>query len=86
MPLTQTPRAYQIAIYDSIMQNGNTLVVLPTGLGKTLIALMLIQRKLGEGKGKCLFLSPTKPLGKQHYSSVMKTLGLEEDSVSLLNG
>src|SRR3989338_11504115 len=86
MPLTQTPRAYQIAIYDSIMQNGNTLVVLPTGLGKTLIALMLIQRKLGEGKGKCLFLSPTKPLGKQHYSSVMKTLGLEEDSVSLVSG
>ena len=92
MPLTQIPRAYQLAIYNSIMQNGNTLVVLPTGLGKTLIALMLIQKKLDErahdveNKGKCLFLSPTKPLGKQHYVSVMKTLELGEDVVALISG
>ena len=30
------PRAYQLAIYDSINRHGNTLVVLPTGLGKCL--------------------------------------------------
>lgn len=63
-----TPRAYQLAIYNSIIQNGNTLVVLPTGLGKTLIAVMLIRDKMKEGK--VLFLTPTKPLAKQHLKSV----------------
>jgi len=69
-----TPRAYQLAIYNSIMQNGNTLVVLPTGLGKTLIALMLIKEKKD---GRCLFLTPTKPLAKQHLNSIKEVLGID---------
>lgn len=79
-----TPRAYQLAIYHSIMQNGNTLVVLPTGLGKTLIALMLIKEKMQQGK--CLLMTPTKPLAKQHFHSVLKTLELGEDDVTLVSG
>ncbi len=78
------PRAYQLAIYNSIIRNGNTLVVLPTGLGKTLIALMLIQERMKTGR--CLILTPTKPLAKQHHQSVIKTLGLPEGQVSLVNG
>ncbi|MFH1521187.1 MAG: DEAD/DEAH box helicase [Candidatus Micrarchaeota archaeon] len=78
------PRAYQLSIYNSIMQHGNTLVVLPTGLGKTLIALMLIKDKMK--LGRCLFLTPTKPLAKQHYHSVMKTLELSEKNVALISG
>jgi len=66
------------------MQNGNTLVVLPTGLGKTLIALMLIKERMK--KGRCLFLTPTKPLAKQHYDSVIDTLGLCEKNVALITG
>ena len=62
-----TPRAYQLAIYHSINEKGNTLVVLPTGLGKTLLALMLIRDKIKEGR--CLFVTPTKPLAKQHFES-----------------
>ncbi len=79
-----TPRAYQLAIYDSILQNGNSLVILPTGLGKTLIALMLIRDKMKGGK--CLFLTPTKPLAKQHVESIKKILGLDENSVTLITG
>jgi len=79
-----TPRAYQLAIYKSVVQNGNTLVVLPTGLGKTLIGLMLIQDRMK--KGRCLFLTPTKPLAKQHADTVMKILELSEKNVSLVNG
>lgn len=79
-----TPRQYQLAIYTSIMQHGNTLVVLPTGLGKTLIALMLIKERMK--KGKCLFLTPTKPLAKQHQISVMETLELSEKNVALVTG
>ncbi|MBI5227645.1 DEAD/DEAH box helicase family protein [Candidatus Micrarchaeota archaeon] len=78
------PRAYQLAIYTSIMQKGNTLVVLPTGLGKTLIGLMLIKEKMKQGR--CLFLTPTKPLAKQHYESILKTLELSDKNVSLVSG
>ncbi|MDD5172051.1 MAG: DEAD/DEAH box helicase family protein [Candidatus ainarchaeum sp.] len=78
------PRAYQLAIYNSINQNGNTLVVLPTGLGKTLIALMLIKDRMK--LGRCLFLTPTKPLAKQHQQSVMGTLELCDKNVSLVTG
>ncbi|HEX32854.1 MAG TPA: DEAD/DEAH box helicase, partial [Candidatus Aenigmarchaeota archaeon] len=46
----------------------NTLVVLPTGTGKTLIAFLLIDYKLKDG-GKALFLAPTKPLCNQHKKS-----------------
>jgi Fanconi anemia group M protein len=69
------PRAYQLAIYNSVLQNGNTLVILPTGLGKTMIALMLIRDKIKHGR--CLFLAPTKPLAKQHYNTVKENLGIE---------
>ncbi|MFH0884884.1 MAG: helicase-related protein [Candidatus Micrarchaeota archaeon] len=78
------PRAYQLSIYDSVKTHGNTLVVLPTGLGKTLIALMLIQDRMKIGR--CLFLTPTKPLAKQHVHSVMKTLELSEKNVALVSG
>lgn len=77
-----TPRAYQLAIYHSILQHGNTLVILPTGLGKTLVALLLIREKMKEGK--CLFLTPTKPLAKQHLASIKEILGMED--AALLTG
>lgn len=79
-----TPRAYQLAIYNSITENGNTLVVLPTGMGKTLIALMLIDRY--HKKGKCLFLTPTKPLAKQQYDSIKDILGIDDEQISLITG
>jgi ERCC4-related helicase len=78
------PRAYQLAIYESINKHGNTLVVLPTGLGKTLIALMLIRDRMK--LGRCLILTPTKPLAKQHMHSVMKTLELSDKNVALVTG
>jgi len=79
-----TPRQYQQAIYDSINEKGNTLVVLPTGLGKTLIAVMLIKDKIKQGR--CLVMTPTKPLAKQHQSSIMEILELDEVQVALVTG
>ena len=79
-----TPRAYQLAIYNSIMQKGNTLVVLPTGLGKTLIGLMLIKERMP--LGRCLFMAPTKPLCRQHRDTLISTLALEQEEVALVNG
>ena len=78
------PRAYQLAIYNSVKEKGNTLVVLPTGLGKTLVGLMLI--KDYSKKGRCLFLTPTKPLAKQHYETIIQVLGYSEDDITLMTG
>lgn len=78
------PRAYQKTIYDSIMEQGNMLVVLPTGLGKTLIGFMLVENKLKSGK--CLFLAPTKPLVKQHYSSFLDISETDPGIVTIVTG
>jgi len=69
-----TPREYQSRILETCLKN-NTLVVLPTGLGKTLIALMLSIEKLKQRPGsKILFLAPTRPLVEQHYEYFNKNL------------
>ncbi|MCK5603929.1 DEAD/DEAH box helicase [Candidatus Pacearchaeota archaeon] len=69
-----TPRDYQKAIYETCVRK-NCLVVLPTGLGKTLIALMLTIERMKQFPGeKVLFLAPTKPLCEQHMASFQKHL------------
>ncbi len=69
-----SPRDYQKAIVATAKEN-NTLVVLPTGIGKTLIALMLSVDRLKKFPGKkVLFLAPTKPLVEQHLESFKKNL------------
>lgn len=62
-----TPREYQQKIFETAKQK-NTLVVLPTGLGKTLVALLLtVDRLKSLPLKKILFLAPTKPLIEQHF-------------------
>ncbi|MFC1648922.1 DEAD/DEAH box helicase [Nanoarchaeota archaeon] len=66
------PRLYQQTIL-STCTNNNTLVVLPTGLGKTGIGLLLAAHRLKElPKSKIVFLSPTKPLAQQHLATFSK--------------
>lgn len=68
------PRKYQQDIYETCKEK-NCLVVLPTGIGKTLIALMLsiyTQKKFPATK--TLFLAPTKPLAEQHLNYFEKHL------------
>ena len=74
MILNITPREYQQKIYETARVK-NALVVLPTGLGKTLIALMLsVERKKMFPTSKVLFLAPTKPLVEQHFDYFKKHL------------
>ena len=69
-----TPRDYQQKIFETCVKK-NCLVVLPTGLGKTLIALMLTIKRMKEFPGeKVVFLAPTKPLAEQHLDSFKKYL------------
>ncbi|MEI6731157.1 MAG: DEAD/DEAH box helicase [archaeon] len=74
MVLSIIPREYQQKIFDTCKEK-NTLVVLPTGLGKTLIAVLLaIERLKKYPLKKILFLAPTKPLVEQHYHYFKKNL------------
>ena len=50
------------------------LVVLPTGLGKTVIAVLLAAELLRAHDGKVLFLAPTRPLVQQHADSFARWL------------
>lgn len=69
-----TPRKYQSDIYETCKKD-NTLIVLPTGLGKTLIILMVaIDRMTQFPKQKILFLAPTKPLCTQQMEYFQKNL------------
>jgi ERCC4-related helicase len=71
---TIKPRKYQQEIYKTC-KNKNCLVVLPTGIGKTLIALMLsINRQKAVPGSKILFLAPTRPLADQHFAYFKKHL------------
>jgi ERCC4-related helicase len=45
------------------------LVVLPTGLGKTVIAALIAAEVLRRSEGKVLVLAPTRPLVQQHAES-----------------
>jgi len=68
------PRDYQIEIAEKCMDK-NCLVVLPTGLGKTLIALIVCIERMKRLPGKkVVFLAPTKPLIEQHLEFFTKHL------------
>ncbi|MEK6820697.1 MAG: DEAD/DEAH box helicase, partial [Nanoarchaeota archaeon] len=68
------PRKYQEDIFQTCREK-NCLVVLPTGMGKTLIALMLsVERLTKFPESKILFLAPTRPLAQQHLNYFKKHL------------
>ncbi|MFX1487540.1 MAG: DEAD/DEAH box helicase [Promethearchaeota archaeon] len=81
-----TRRDYQENIFINCL-NHNCLVVIPTGLGKTVIALMLAVHRLTEKpNSRVVFLAPTKPLVEQHYKSFSKLTLLPPESLQLLTG
>lgn len=78
-------REYQINLFkESIDQN--TLIVLPTGLGKTIIAAMVAAHVLKENQGKVLFLAPTRPLVSQHYETLKGLLPVKEGEIAKFTG
>ena len=79
-------RAYQENIFINCL-NHNCLVVIPTGLGKTIIALMLAVQKLSEyPDSRVIFLAPTKPLVDQHYQSFVELTKLPIESLHAITG
>lgn len=79
-------REYQVRIAEAALR-GNTLVVLPTALGKTVIAELVVAEVLHRYPGcRALVMAPTKPLVLQHTSSVLAHLRLERREVAALTG
>lgn len=63
----------------------NTLIVIPTALGKTIIAIIALAILIQDG-GKCIFLAPTRPLVHQHAASIRKFLKLSEEEIVEVTG
>jgi Fanconi anemia group M protein len=79
-------REYQEKIFINCLSK-NCLVVIPTGLGKTIIALMLVVHRLTEiDNSKVILLAPTKPLVEQHYKSFLELTEISEESLISLTG
>jgi ERCC4-related helicase len=58
-------REYQLSVAMKAL-DANTMVILPTGLGKTAVALLVAASRLYNEGGRILMLAPTKPLVEQH--------------------
>lgn len=76
-------RDYQVNLATQAIKE-NCIVVLPTGLGKTAIALHIIAEYLSKGTGGVLFLAPTRVLVNQHYEFLKNNLTL--DDIALITG
>lgn len=84
-PNTVEQRLYQLNLAGKALE-GSSLVVLPTGLGKTIIALFVIVSRLQRFGGKALILSPTKPLVEQHAAFFKNVMALPEEEVLTFTG
>ena len=70
-------RDYQINLASQAI-NENCIVVLPTGLGKTTVALHVISEYLKKKSGTILFLAPTRVLVNQHFDFLKKNLTIDD--------
>src|ERR671919_42576 len=79
-------RAYQKNIADSAY-NKNTLVILPTALGKTVIAILVSAYALYNHRRKrVLVIAPTRPLVMQHMKSFFSVLKILQDQLTEVTG
>jgi ERCC4-related helicase len=76
-------RKYQLDIAKEATKN-SLMVVLPTGLGKTTIALFVLVNRLAIGK--ILFLAPTRPLVEQHSTFLEKVLNIDSAHIQTFTG
>ncbi|MFZ0513164.1 MAG: helicase-related protein [Candidatus Nitrosopolaris sp.] len=81
-------RSYQNNISESVKnKTKNTLVILPTALGKTVIAILVCAEFLYNYKSKrVLIMAPTKPLVAQHTRSFFSVLNIPEDGIAVVTG
>ena len=79
-------RAYQVNLSE-IAAKKSTMVVLSTGLGKTVIAALVAAKRLVQfPDSKILFLAPSRPLVDQQARFLRRVLDLDEGLVVCLTG
>ena len=85
-PETVDSRAYQLTLAKQALEE-SCLIVLPTGLGKTIIALLVMAGRLqNKENAKVLMLSPTKPLVEQHAAFFRRAMNLSPEKVAVFTG
>lgn len=81
-----SPRLYQETIFYTCINN-NTLIIIPTGLGKTFVFLMsAINRLNNYPNSKIVLLGPTKPLVSQYYEVFRKHIEFPEEKMAVFTG
>jgi Fanconi anemia group M protein len=79
-------RSYQKNIADSA-QRRNTMVILPTALGKTVISLLVCADMLYNYRDKrILVMAPTRPLVSQHMKYFSSVLKISEENIASVTG
>jgi len=80
-------REYQLKIARACASK-NSLVVLPTGLGKTIIGVFVAAFTLEKfpEKSKIIVLAPTRPLINQHYKSFVNLMSIPQKEFVMLTG
>jgi Fanconi anemia group M protein len=85
-PDTIESRTYQETILNTASKR-NTLCVLPTGLGKTTLAILLAAHRIEKyPESKILITAPTRPLCAQHQKTFQECLNIPEEEIILLTG
>lgn len=90
-PNVMEKRSYQLALARAATER-SSMIVLPTGLGKTIIATLVIANRLeklnrsSNGDGKAIFLAPTKPLVEQHAKFLRDVMVIPPDEIQVFTG
>ncbi len=83
---TVQAREYQMSLIKPITEK-NSLVVLSTGLGKTLVSILASAVMLDKYPDKrAMLLSPTRPLCSQIQKSFQEAFALDEKDIVLITG
>jgi ERCC4-related helicase len=76
-------RLYQQLVAANVLKKGNTMIVAPTALGKTIMAALVAAERLKKyPNSKVLLLAPTKPLVVQHEESFRDFLKISTSSLT----
>ncbi|MFW9846739.1 MAG: helicase-related protein, partial [Candidatus Thorarchaeota archaeon] len=79
-------RKYQVALSD-IASRESTMIVLSTGLGKTVIAALVAAARLTQyPESKVLFLAPSRPLVDQQARYLRRVLDIDSEHVVCMTG
>ncbi len=79
-------REYQNVLYEEAKDEG-TLVALPTGTGKTPVAVRIMADRLSKHpSSKVVMLSPTQPLVNQHAEFFKEALDVPNDEIVVFTG